>query len=90
MVTPIIVWTKPNCVQCTAVKRRLIEASVKFEERDITAPEHVKDLEWFKSLGYLSAPITEYKKILVPGYVPAELDELINTWREDRAQALGD
>ncbi|QPL14163.1 NrdH-like glutaredoxin [Microbacterium phage Morrill] len=25
MTTPITLWTKPNCVQCNAVKRRLVE-----------------------------------------------------------------
>ena len=31
----VIVWSKPSCVQCTAVKRRLTEAGVPFEEYDL-------------------------------------------------------
>ena len=73
----VIVWTKPSCVQCTTVKRRLNEADVPFEERDLTAPEHAKDLEHFKGLGYFSAPITEYGSKAVPGYIPSEIDEII-------------
>lgn len=78
----ITVWSKPDCVQCTAVKRRLNEAGVPFTDRDLTAPEHAKDLEYFQRLGYRSVPITEHEQIAVPGYVPAEIDQIITAWRE--------
>lgn len=77
----ITVWTKPNCVQCTAVKRRLTEARVPFTERDLTAPENAKDLEYFRSLGFGSAPITEHGQAAIPGYVPAEIDRIAAAWR---------
>lgn len=79
---PIVVWTKPACVQCTAVKRRLTEAGVPFEERDLTAPENAKDLAHFVGIGYRSAPITEYGDIAVPGFVPSEIDRVVEAWRE--------
>ena len=79
---PIVVWTKPACVQCTAVKRRLTEAGVPFEERDLTAPENAKDLAHFVGIGYRSAPITEYGEIAVPGFVPSEIDRVVEAWRE--------
>lgn len=77
----VTVWTKPDCVQCRAVKRRLAEAGVPFTERDITAPEHAADLAYFKGLGYRSAPITEHMAALAAGYVPAEIDRIITAWR---------
>lgn len=78
----VIVWTKPACVQCTAVKRRLTEANVPFVERDLTHPDNASDLEYFQKLGYRSAPITEHGTTAVPGYAPAEIDRIIAAWRE--------
>lgn len=78
----ITVWTKPNCVQCTAVKRRLTDAGVPFTERDLTAPENASDLEYFQKLGYRSAPITEHGHAAVAGFVPADIDRIIAAWRE--------
>lgn len=77
----VTVWTKPVCQQCRMVKHRLTTAGVPFEERDLTAPEAAKDLEHFRSLGYTSAPITEYEGLAVPGFIPAEIDQVIEAWR---------
>lgn len=79
--TRVIVWTKPACQQCRMVKFRLEAAGVEFDELDITAPQHASDLEYFRGLGYLSAPITEYGGMAVPGFMPSDLDELIEAWR---------
>lgn len=83
----VTVWTKPGCVQCRAVERRLSEAGVAFVERDLSAPEHVKDLEHFRGIGYSSAPITEYGGIAFPGFVPADVDRVIEAWRAVEAKA---
>lgn len=77
----ITVWSKPGCVQCTAVKRRLTEAGVPFTERDLTAQEHAADLKYFIGLGYRSAPITEHEQVIVNQYVPADIDRIIAAWR---------
>lgn len=77
----VVVWTKPSCVQCRLVKFRLDAAGVPFEEMDLTAPENTKDLEHFRGLGYSSAPITEYAGIAVPGFMPSEIDRVIEAWR---------
>ena len=55
------------------------------QDFDLTAEEHFADLEHFKSLGYTSAPITEYEGSAIPGYNPDELDKLIENWKTDRA-----
>jgi glutaredoxin-like protein NrdH len=80
-VSPVIVWTKPSCVQCRLVKHRLEVAGVPFTEMDLTAPESAKDLEHFRRLGYTSAPITEFEGIAVPGLMPSELDRIIGAWK---------
>lgn len=82
----VIVWTKPNCQQCRMVKRRLTDAAVEFEERDITAPENAKDLAHFVGLGYRSAPITEFGDLAIPGFVPAEIDAIGEAWRAAQTQ----
>lgn len=84
----IIVWTKPVCQQCRMVKHRLQQANVPFEEADLTADEFAKDLEHFRGLGYSSAPITEYRGMAVPGFIPAEIDKVIEAWRADHPEAV--
>jgi glutaredoxin-like protein NrdH len=81
-VSAVIVWTKPACQQCRMVKFRLEAAGVEFEEHDITAPANAKQLAYFRSLGYLSAPITEFRELAVPGFIPSEIDQVIERWRE--------
>lgn len=82
----VIVWTKPSCQQCRMVKFKLEAASVPYVEADITAREHAADLEHFRSLGYSSAPITEYRGIAVPGFMPSEIDRVIEAWRADHPE----
>ncbi|AZV01772.1 NrdH-like glutaredoxin [Microbacterium phage ArMaWen] len=53
----------------------------KVVEYDITAPENADQLEYFKKLGYLSAPITEYHGSATPGFNVAELKDKANAWK---------
>ena len=110
MLPQLILWTKPSCVQCDAVKRRmvdkllgitgdmkkvregwteLIELGIVVEE-DLTAPENETQLSYFKGLGYTSAPITEYGTHLVPGYIPAEIDDVLMKRKSDYDVAHAD
>ncbi|QDF16962.1 NrdH-like glutaredoxin [Microbacterium phage YellowPanda] len=50
-------------------------------EQDLTAEENNKQLEYFKGLGYMSAPITEYKDSAIPGFIPSELDDMVASWK---------
>lgn len=84
----VILWSKPGCVQCRAVRWRLEAAGVEFEERDLTAPEAAKDYEHFRGLGYRTAPITEFGGIAVPGFMPSEIDRVIEAWRAEQAEAV--
>ena len=85
--TDVIVWSKPACQQCRMVKFRLEAAGVSFVERDLTAPEHAKDLDHFRGIGYSSAPITEFGGIAVPGFTPSEIDRVIEAWRAEQGVA---
>lgn len=88
MSAAIIVWTKPSCQQCRMVKYRLEVAGVPFEERDLTDPHNAKDLAHFVGLGYRSAPITEFGDLAVPGFVPSEIDQVIEAWRAAQRQEV--
>lgn len=84
----ITVWTKPSCQQCRMVKYRLEVAGVAFEERDLTDPHNARDLAHFVGLGYRSAPITEFGDLAVPGFVPSEIDQVIEAWRAAQRQEV--
>lgn len=52
---PITVYSKPGCVQCTAVKRYLKQHSIAFQEFDVS--ENERALEIVKELGFLQVPV---------------------------------
>ncbi|QNN98057.1 NrdH-like glutaredoxin [Microbacterium phage Fede] len=55
----------------------------KVRELDLSSPDHIKDLEHFKGLGYGSAPITEYKSHAVPGFIPAQLATIFEEYQHE-------
>ncbi len=61
----VTVYTKPNCVQCDATKRKLRDIGAPFEEVDIMADPNT--LAAAKALGHLSAPV-----VLVSNGVPGD------------------
>lgn len=52
---PVIVYTKPACVQCNATYRALDKAGIEYAVIDIT--ENAQAREHVMSLGYLQAPV---------------------------------
>ncbi|WP_194948857.1 glutaredoxin-like protein NrdH [Actinomyces trachealis] len=51
----ITVYSKPNCVQCSATYRALDKAGLPYETVDISVDTEA--LEQVKSLGYAQAPV---------------------------------
>ncbi len=51
----ITVYSKPNCVQCTATYRALDKAGLSYEVVDLSLDAEA--LEQVKSLGYAQAPV---------------------------------
>lgn len=51
----VTVYTKPACVQCSAVFRALTKAGIPFNEIDLTTDGDARD--YVMSLGYLQAPV---------------------------------
>ncbi|MDO4243630.1 MAG: glutaredoxin-like protein NrdH [Actinomyces sp.] len=70
----ITVYSKPNCVQCTATYRALDKAGLPYATVDISLD--VEALEQVRSLGYAQAPV------VVAG------DEHWSGFRPDKIKAL--
>lgn len=51
----IVVYTKPDCVQCNATYRALNRAGLPYETVNIS--QDTEALEWVKSLGHAQAPV---------------------------------
>lgn len=81
----ITLWSKPACQQCRMVATKLSSAGVPYITEDLTAPENAKQLDHFKALGFLSAPITEYAGFAVPGFNPDGLDQIIAAYKGEAA-----
>ena len=51
----ITVYTKPNCVQCTATFKSLDKAGITFAKVDMSVDGEARD--YVMALGYLQAPV---------------------------------
>lgn len=76
----VTVYSKPNCVQCTATCRTLDKHGVSYDVVDVTAPEASEMLRYVtEELGYQQAPI-----VLVNG----DEDNHWSGFRPDKIKAL--
>jgi glutaredoxin-like protein NrdH len=64
--TPVIVHTKPNCVQCDATKRKLGALHIPYTEEPLTDESVAR----FKRAGHLSAPVVTVGPVSWAGYRP--------------------
>lgn len=53
----VIVWSKPSCVQCNAVKNWLNKNHIEYVEKQLL--DDLEALEAFKDQGIMRAPIVE-------------------------------
>lgn len=70
----ITVYSKPNCVQCTATYRALDTAGLEYDVVDIS--QDVAALEQVKSLGYLAAPVVIVGEQHWSGFQPDKINAL--------------
>lgn len=67
--------TKPNCQPCNAVKRRLKEKNIEFQELSVTEDSN---LAYAKELGFLQVPVLVLEDgTAVGGYRPDVIDKLV-------------
>jgi glutaredoxin-like protein NrdH len=76
MSKPVIVYSMEDCVECSYVKRMLMEEGIPFEVRDVMESEaYKKEVEKY---GFLGVPVTVVGDQAVKGLNP-ELMELIRS-----------
>lgn len=79
---PVIVLSKPACVQCTATYRELDKHKIPYEV--INMAEDFDALEYAKSLGHLSAPVVLAEGDNWSGFQPDKIAEV-----KERLEAEG-
>lgn len=62
----IKIYTKPDCVQCQATKRRLDAAGVPYTVTDLSNDPQM--IEQMRAAGFTSVPIVEYGQERFAGY----------------------
>lgn len=70
----VTVYTKPNCVQCTATKNYLDKKGIVYNTIDIT-----QDLDAFDrivAMGFKSAPVVDGDGEWWAGFQPEKIDEI--------------
>lgn len=71
----LVVYSKPNCVQCTATYRALDTKGIPYRVVDVT--ENDEALEYVKELGYSSAPVVVVdEQDHWSGFNPIEIDRI--------------
>ena len=71
----ITIYSKPNCVQCTATYRALDKAGLSYETVDISLDAQA--LEQVKSLGYAQAPVVVAGEDHWSGFRPDKIKTLV-------------
>ncbi|WP_029276426.1 glutaredoxin-like protein NrdH [Carnobacterium jeotgali] len=72
----IIVYSKPNCMQCNFTKRYLEDKGVSYEVKDIFESEEA--LNEVKDLGFSSVPVISVEgQEAFNGFRPDLLDQLV-------------
>ena len=74
MANSITVYSKPNCVQCTATKKDLEKKGLAFDEVDITKDHDA--LMFVLGLGHQSAPVVVVGDDSWGGFQPAKIAAL--------------
>ena len=70
----ITVYSKPNCVQCSATYRALDKAGLRYETVDISLD--VEALEQVRTLGYAQAPVVVAGEDHWSGFRPDKIKTL--------------
>ena len=70
----VTVYSKPNCVQCTATKTYLTNKGIDFNTVDITQDPESFDLVISK--GFMSAPVVNAGDDWWAGFQPDKLDSI--------------
>lgn len=89
MTIPIVVYTTPACVQCSATCRRMDKLGIIYDKVDLT--QHPGLAEKFREMGHTQAPIVVTDRKTWSGFRLEKIDSLARflTSQENITQALG-
>ncbi|AJJ61792.1 glutaredoxin-like protein NrdH [Yersinia aldovae] len=71
----IIIYTKPDCVQCNATYRALDKQGISYQIIDLTKDPHA--LSHVKSLGYQQVPVVVAGTEHWSGFCPDKINALV-------------
>lgn len=75
----VLVYTRPDCVQCTAVTRRLTRAGATWTEAPLA--DHPEVLAEARTRGLTAAPVVVAGDVWSGGYNPDAIDRAVQ-WSE--------
>jgi glutaredoxin-like protein NrdH len=76
----VIVYTKPNCVQCNATYRSLDKAGIPYKIVDLT--QDAEAMKKVQDLGYRQAPVVIAGSEHWSGFNPAQIRKLEQIYAE--------
>lgn len=71
---PVIVYSKPACVQCNATYRALDKKGISYQKVDVS--QDTNALERIRALGYMQAPVIITDTEHWSGFRPDKIEEL--------------
>lgn len=76
----VVVFSRPDCMACKAVKRSLVKNEIPFAEVDVSLPQNEGAINFLKELGFQGLPVTmedaSRTETAFQGFVPARLKEM--------------
>lgn len=78
---PVVVYSKPGCVQCDATERWLKQHKVPYRKVDVTEDEAA--LEMVKNMGYQQVPV-----VVVPFDYPTAAGHHWSGFQPDKLKAI--
>jgi glutaredoxin-like protein NrdH len=90
----ITVYSKPGCVQCNAVKKKMIKEGLvegeDFKVVDVSLPENEGDLLALKALGYGGVPVTFVNDDHFDGYDVDKVSDAIARKKRTKLHVVAD
>ncbi len=85
MTIPIVVYTTPACVQCSATCRRMDKLGIIYDKVDLT--QHPGLAEKFREMGHTQAPIVVTDRKTWSGFRLEKIDSLARFLASDEAKS---
>ena len=85
MKIPVVIYTTPACVQCSATARRMDALGIIYDKVDLT--QHPGLADKFREMGHTQAPIVVTDRKTWSGFRLEKIDSLARFLASDEAKA---